>query len=189
MKQAYIFVEGEPDVAILKKLLPANLRKGVEILAGGGVDGATTLAASYLAKRRRPVALVLDADTNDKELIYERYDVARWSLDQVSGSTAFEVLIAKPSIEAVFFQDQALLEAATQHKFTELEWRLAKLQPQEILAKEPNGKLPTVQKLLDSLNKESIEKLRQHPLIQSLINFLSSVASNGKVQNGRSNNS
>ena len=178
--RAYIFVEGETDVAILKKLLPTNLRKGVEIHAGGGVYGASTLAASFLAKRQQPVALVLDADTNDEHLIFERYDIARWSLEQASVNTPYEVLIAKPSIEAIFFQDQALLESVTHHKFTELEWRLASLQPLAILTKEPNGKLPTVQKLLGSLNQESIEKLRQHPLIQSLTGFLASVIKNGK---------
>lgn len=187
MKQAYIFVEDEVDVAILKKLLLRNLIKSVDILAGGSVYGAESLAVSFLAKRRRPTALVLDADTNDENLIYERYDTARLLLDQVSGYTPYEVLIAKPSIEAVFFQDQALLEVFTHHKFTELDWRLAKLQPQAILAKEPNGKLPRVQKLLNSLNKEAIEKMRQHPLIQALINFLSSVVEHDKVQNGQSN--
>ena len=183
MNQAYVFVEGEQDVAILKKLLPAKLLKDVEILAGGGVYGASTLAASFLAKRQQPVALVLDADTNDEHLIYERYDLARWSLEQASVNTPFEVLIAKPSIEAVFFQDQTLLETITKHQFTELEWKLAKLQPQTILASEPGGKSAAIQKLLANLNKESIETLRQHPLIQSLTGFLSSVARNGKAQN------
>lgn len=175
MKRAYIIVEGATDAAILKKLLPANLLKDVDIMVGGGAYGARSLAFSLLAKRQQPVALVLDADTNDEQLIRERMDFSRWSLQQGSVNTPFEVFIAKPTIEAVFFQDRSLLETVTQHKFTELEWKLAKLQPQEILANEPGGKLQAVQRLLDSLNNESIEILRQHPLIQSLTTFLSSI--------------
>jgi len=184
MKKAYVITEGESDVAVLKKLLPAHLTKEVEIVSGQGDYGARSLAASILAARQRPVALVIDADTNDEQMIKERADFARWSLRQAAADVPFEVFVAVPSIESVFFQDQALIENFAHREFTDLEWRLVKLQPQELFANEPGGKRQVIQRLLHNLNKESVKLLQEHPLIQALTDFLSSVVENGNRSNG-----
>lgn len=180
MKQVYVITEGQTGVEILKHLLPPGLVKNVGFIVRDDAYSAHSMAVTILANSRIPVVLIIDADTNDEQLIHERLDFSRWSLKQAAVDVPFDVLLAKPSIEVVFFQDQSLLETVTQHKFTELEWKLAKLQPQALLANEPGGKLRAVQKLLRSLNKESLGVLRKHSLIQSLISFLSSILENGK---------
>jgi hypothetical protein len=180
MKSAFVITEGQTDLEILKRLLPSRVTKEVEFVAGGGRYGAQSLAASILAKRRIPVALVIDADANDEQVIREKLDFSRWLLKQAAVNVPFEVFLAVPSIEAVFFQDQALLEEITHRKFTDLEWKLIKLQPQELYANQPEGKLKLLQTFLNHLNQESVKVLQEHPLIQSLIHFLSIVAEKDK---------
>lgn len=172
MKKAYVVTEGETDIQILKRLLPARIANNATFIDGGGTYGAQSLASSLLAKRRIPVALVLDADANDAQIIHEKQDVSSWMLKQAAVNVPFKVLLAIPSIETVFFQDRPFLEAVTQRKFTDLEWKLAKLQPKEALAGSSGDNLQT---FLRHLTQESIKAMQEHPLIYSLIEFLSSV--------------
>ncbi len=175
MKKACIVTEGQTDIDILKRLLPPQLTREVEFIVGGGWSAAQSLAVSILAKRRIPVALVIDADANDEQIIHEKLDFSRWSLKQAAVNVPFEVFLAVPQIEAVFFQDQSFLENATHRKFSNLEWRLMKLQPKELFASNPMEKSRLLKTILDHLTRESIKVLQTHPLIKSLINFLSSV--------------
>lgn len=175
MKKACVVTEGQTDIEILKRLLPSELVKNVELVAGGGWSAAQSLAVSILAKRRIPVALVIDADANDEHIIHEKLDFSRWSLNQAAAHVPFEVFLAVPEIEAVFFQDRPFLEGATNRKFSDLEWKLMKLQPRELFADNPSEKSQLFQKILGRLDQDSVKTLQTHPLIKSLISFLSSV--------------
>ncbi len=182
MKTAYVIAEGQTDIEILKRLLPSRITKEVEFVAGGGRYGAQSLAASILAKRRIPVALVIDADANDEQIIREKLDFSRWLLKQAAVNVPFEIFFAVPEIEAVFFQDQSFLEEVTHRKFTDLEWKLVKLQPKELFANKPGEKGKLLQTILGHLDQDSIKVLQEHPLIQLLIKFLSSVIEKDKQQ-------
>ena len=175
MKKVCVITEGQMDIDILRKVLPARLTKDVEFVAGGGWSGAQSSAVTILAKRQITVALVIDAGANDEQIIREKLDFSRWSLKQAAVQVPFEVFLAVPQIEAVFFQDQAFLEKVTNRKFTDLEWKLMKLQPKELFADSPKEKAKLVRKILDNLNQDSTKVLQTHPLINALINFLSSV--------------
>lgn len=175
MKKACVITEGQTDIEILKSLLPPKLTKEVEFVVGGGWSGAQSLAVSILAKRRIPVALVIDSDANDEQVIHEKLDFSRWSLKQAAVQVPFEVFLAIPEIEAVFFHDQAFVEEAANRKFTDLEWRLMKLQPKELFVGNPMGKAQFLKRIFRTLNQDSIKMLQTHPLIKSLIGFLSSV--------------
>lgn len=182
MKKVCVVTEGQTDIDILKKVLPPKLAKEVEFVAGGGWSGAQSSAVTILAKRQIPVALVIDADGNDEQTIHEKLDSSRWLLKQAAVQVPFEVLLAVPQIEAVFFQDRPFLEDATNRKFTDLEWKLMKLQPRELFADNPTEKSRQLQNILRRLNRDSITKLQTHPLIKSLISFLSSVVIEEKKQ-------
>lgn len=175
MKKACVVTEGQTDIDILKSLLPAELTKEIEFVVGGGWSGAQSLAVSILAKRRIPVALVIDADANDEQVIHEKLDFSRWSLKQAAVQIPFEVFLAVPQIEAVFFQDRAFLQEVTNREFSDLEWRLMKMQPKELFAGASLEKSQLLKRILGGLNKDSIKVLQTHPLIKSLISFLSSV--------------
>lgn len=172
MKKVCVITEGQTDIDILKRVLPPKLAKEVEFVDGGGWSGAQSSAVTILAKRQIPVALVIDSDANDEQAIHEKLDFSRWLLKQAAVNVPFEVFLAVPQIEAVFFQDQPFLEEVVNREFTDLEWRLMKLQPNELFA--PNQKPLLLRRILRSLNQDSIKVLQTHPLIKSLINFLSS---------------
>ena len=171
MKKACVITEGQTDIDILKRVLPPRLTKEVEFVDGGGWSGAQSSAVTILAKRQIPVALVIDADANDEQAIHEKLDFSRWLLKQAALNVPFEVFLAVPQIEAVFFQDQPFLQEVMNRKFTDLEWRLMKLQPNELFASDQKPML--LRRILRNLNQDSIKVLQTHPLIKSLINFLS----------------
>ncbi|MDX2039838.1 MAG: hypothetical protein SF097_01255 [Acidobacteriota bacterium] len=175
MKKACVITEGQTDIDILKRVLPPSLTKEVEFVDGGGWSGAQSSAVTILAKRQIPVALVIDADANDEQTIHEKLDFSRWLLKQAAVQVPFEVFLAIPEVEAVFFQDQPFVEEIANRKFTDLEWRLMKLQPKELFVGSPMEKSQLLKRILGRLNQDSIKALQTHPLIKSLIGFLSSV--------------
>ena len=174
MMQAYIMTEGQSDANLLKRLLPAELEKDVVFVVGAGSSDAQSLARSILAVKHRPVALVLDADTVDAESIKARLGLNQDLLRYASAGTPFKVLLAVPTIEIILFQDRALLEKLTQHKFTDVEWAQAEFVPDVVLRKalSQNAQPIKLDDLIQRLTSEMIDTLRTHQLICELSQFL-----------------
>jgi hypothetical protein len=170
MKQAYVITE-DIDVEIFKKLLPKRLTKMVELIPSS--YSASSTSSTLLAVKRIPLALVVDAHTDDDTAIYERQDTLQYLLRQTAVRVPFKVLLAIPSIEAIVFQDRPLLEQLIHRQLTDTEWELAKYHPKKsltyFLGENP---LPG---LLKQLTEPAIAILQQHPLIIELMEFLSSV--------------
>ncbi len=171
MKRAYVVTEGKTDVAILKSLLPPNLVDQTGFVAGSGSYSAQTLAQSLLVAKQRPVALVVDADTEDVLSVQEKKDFLHEALNQVSPGVPFGVFVAVPEMEIVFFQEKPLLEKALHQSFSPLEWEMSKSGPKKFL-KLNNQDSET---LLPTLDPQTLGTLRQHPLIRDLSQFLASV--------------
>jgi FlaA1/EpsC-like NDP-sugar epimerase len=174
MIQAYIVTEGQFDANLLKRLLSAQLEKNVVFVVGAGSSDAQSLARSILAVKHRAVALVLDADTVDIESIKERVGLNQDLLRYASAGTPFKVFLAVPTIEIILFQDRALLEQLTQHKFTDVEWAQAEFVPGVVLRKAlgQNAQVIKLDDLIQRLTGEMIDKLRTHQLILDLSQFL-----------------
>jgi len=93
------------------------------------------------------------------------------------GTIPFEVLLAIPVIEIVFFQDKSLLERLIHRNFTDMEWELAQFHPKEFLSnvsKEHSIGL-NIEVMLSELTEETIDVFQKHTLICELSKFLSSV--------------
>ena len=170
MTRAYLVTEGDIDLAILKRVLPEAVATPVQFVAGRGLDSARSLARSLLASRHRPVALVVDADTDEQLAVQERVDFLNDYLQQGAGATRFEVFAAVPEIEVLFFEDRAYVEEISQEHFSERTWELAKRHPKDCLS---GG--PTIETLLADLPSETLHKIQRHPLVCDLTEFLSSV--------------
>ncbi|WYL96768.1 MAG: hypothetical protein HEQ35_25870 [Gloeotrichia echinulata IR180] len=176
MKLAYMITESDKDVEILQRLLPRNLSQNIKFIAGESSYRARSLASSLLATRKTPVALVLDAHTDNKSQIVERYDLIDYVLNQVSSGISYKVFMAIPQLEIVFIQDKSLIEKIAQRQFNDLEWQLAQSKPKEFLETVfGNSKEQINARIFGNINDEEIKKLQQHPLIQEIINFLSSL--------------
>jgi hypothetical protein len=170
---AYIITESKFDKEILEKLLPKHIVQDTEVVAASGKYGAQSLASTILAIKLLPVALVIDADTEDELRIREQADLLHQLLRQSSPGIPFEVFMAVPKLEVVFLENRSLIEKITERSFTDVEWQFAKSRPREFLEK-MLGKYPTfIQKTFVSLNDEDVFVLQQYPLIKGLISFLS----------------
>ena len=90
----------------------------------------------------------------------------------VADGVPFQILMAVPAIEVLFFQDRAFLEQLLGKPLTDLEWQLARQQPKQLLDMVQGGYQKFVETAISNLKDETIAMLRQHPLIQDLIKFL-----------------
>jgi hypothetical protein len=104
--KAYVVTEGAYDAALVPRALTSAGLENVHVAAAGGRSSAVSLARSILRSRRRPVALVMDADTTDPTRVREQAQVLSDLVfsDGVSGSTksaSFRVFLAVPVMESV----------------------------------------------------------------------------------------
>ena len=179
MKHAYIVTTEPSEAEILKKLLPREITKNVVFESRGESSAARTFAGSLLAAKRLPVVLVVDTATRDKMVVNEKLDMVRYLLRPYASGVPFKVLPAIPEIEAVFFEDRNFVERITGRKFSDLEWKFAKLSPKEALTTFLGAPEQLHKKILSRMTKEDIRALQQHSLIVELSEFLESALAYG----------
>ncbi len=175
MTQAYIITEGIADREILQAFLSSEINSVVEFVVGSGRYSAHSLARTLLATKQIPVVLMLDADTVAQTTILEQQDLLRSSLRQVASGTRFEVLLAIPEIEILLVQDiDYIMRLANRKPWSDLERKLAELQPKNFLRTILGDKVD-YRKILYGMDIPTKEHIEQHPLLQDLNRFLSSV--------------
>src|SRR5262249_1760204 len=81
---AYVLVEGPTDERIVRQLIPRDLLEGVGVHAAGSRSGIASLGRTLLVDRRKPLAVVVDADSVAPEVVEER----RQNLDDLLGLVA-----------------------------------------------------------------------------------------------------
>ncbi|HYW22206.1 MAG TPA: hypothetical protein VE956_23410 [Nodularia sp. (in: cyanobacteria)] len=177
MTLAYMIAEGETDIEILQKLLPKNLIQDIQFIAGESSYRARSLATSLLATRKIPVALVIDADTDNESQVFEKQDLINYLSNQASSGTPFQLLLAVPKLEILLLEDKSLIEKIAQRKFNDLEWQFAQSKPKEFLETVLGKKQSINEIIFSDIKKQEIKILQQHPLIQQMIVFLSSLTS------------
>ena len=175
MTLAYILTEGNTDIEILQKLLPKNLIQDIKFIAGASSYRARSLASSLLATQKIPVSLVIDADTDNPSQVFEKKDLINYVLSQVSSGIPFQISLAIPEIEIIFLQNKPLIEKIAQRQFNDLEWQLAQSKPKEFLETVLGKEQSINEKIFSNINDEEIKILQQHPLIQEIMIFLSSL--------------
>lgn len=180
MAEAYVVTEDEFDCMLLQRLLPEHLVRATSFEVSR--HSAPSLSRTILAVEQKPVALLVDAHTNDETAIQERTDILHYLLQQAAAGVPFRVFLAVPEIETVFFQDQALLERLTHTRFTEREWKLARLSPKAFLTEVVAAQSASLEHLVSSLSEDSISVLQQHPLVFELSAFLDSVAAANSLE-------
>lgn len=172
MIRAYVVTEGASDATLLKVLLPEKVVKEIEFFDGGGSSAARSAARTLLVARRRPVALVADADTNDSATVRERYLTLYELLDMASPGIRFEVFLAVPEIEALLVQDREILEKLLTAQLSDADIETAKAQPGRFLKDKLGADYARLAALVANLDVEEISMLRQHSLVRKLARFL-----------------
>lgn len=172
MTRTYIVVEGPTGAMILRAILPKDLLQDVKFINGQGGYGAISFARKLLMTERIPTAIVIDADAGQEAVVETQRQDLDFLLQQAAADVPYRLLLAVPEIETVFFQNRGLLEELLGRQFTDLEWHLAQQQPRLLLNSFPGGSSGFVPQALAKLNDKQREILCQHPLIQSLSQFL-----------------
>jgi len=182
----YIVTEGQFDATLLSRLLAEEVQVGVTIVAASGKSGAQSLARSLVAARRRPVALVLDADTTDEAFVHRQRLVARELLAMASPGIPTEVFMAVPSMEVLFFADPALLGRLTGGLAGDQSAR-GRYQPKQVLQEFLRMGLAPVldpSDLVRGLTDADATRMSEYPPVSDIKHFLQSTALT-QAANGR----
>jgi hypothetical protein len=182
VKRAYLITEGRLNSEILKMLLPKDLIQSVEFVPASSSYSVQSLARSILATRRAPVAVVLDAETDDEQKIREQKEFYEQTLNQVSTRTMFGVFIAKPDLPSILLKYPRFVDWLEHHRSSRSNTdsnRQQKLleEIKKVFDPQEEGSA------LLSLDHRTLEQLRKNLLLRSLTKFLGSVA---RAKNHRS---
>jgi len=175
MKKAYLVTQSKPDTAMFERLLPENMLDDVFLTEGAGRSSARSLAASILAVKQRPVALIVNAGTTDSDDIQAQKYVLRDILYRASPGIPFEVFLAAPEIEVIFLQNRHFIEKLANRKFSDSEWQAAALHPKKFLSALLKEERQVSAKLIEKIDDETVRTVQNHPLLKNVFNFLNSV--------------
>jgi hypothetical protein len=96
-------------------------------------------------------------------------------LRRASAGIPFQASLAVPEIEIILIQDKSLIEKIAQRQFNDLEWKFAQSKPKEFLETVLGKEQSINEKIFSNINDDEIKILQQHPLIQEIMEFLSSL--------------
>jgi hypothetical protein len=174
MKRIYILVEGLTDADFLRQILPQEVLRNAELVTAGGKSGVSSLARSVLVRRKRPVAVVMDSDSMDPEVIEEQQQSTEDLIRAADASIPVKVISAVPEIEAWFFAAPEAIGRVLGEEVS-AEWvSLGKRDPKGVLhqlASNSNKQWNTNQ-AIGSLDAHDIERIRAIPEVAELKTFL-----------------
>jgi hypothetical protein len=101
MSSIYLVVEDSDEAQMLRRLLPAQVRKKIEFVFREEGSSSISTARTLLALGGRPVALVVDAGTTDQSQIAAQRETLTGLLGNASPSLPYRVFIATPSLSEV----------------------------------------------------------------------------------------
>src|SRR5262249_15239207 len=133
---------------------------------------------TLLVMHKQPIAIMLDTDSLDPRVIYEKYQTTEYLLRVVASGTPFKVLLCTPVFEAVFFYEPERLARVFPEFDFEGQRMLYMTQPREALKVlfSHGGGPKTLAELLNALTEEDLQQLRPKPPIAELIQFCDEVA-------------
>ena len=180
MKRVYVLVEGPSDAAFLRRILPQEVLSGAELVTAGGRTGIPSLARSVLVRRKSPVAIIMDSDSMDPEVIEERQQSTEDLIRAADASIPVKVVCAIPEIEAWFFVSQETVERVVGQEVSEERLFLGKRDPCGMLQRlaENSGRRWDIDRAISALEASDVEQIREIPEVAELSAFLVQVQEN-----------
>jgi hypothetical protein len=177
MKRVYVLVEGQTDADFLRRVLASELTGDVELVPAGGSSSIPSLARTLVARRRKPVAVLMDSDSLAPDVIEERRDSTAELIQAAAGSVPVKVILAVPEMDAWFFAAPEVIERVLGTKVSN-EWVfLGKRDPAGVLGlleQHANHKWDTNQ-AIRSLDDHDVERIRAIPALSELSRFIEDV--------------
>ncbi len=177
-----IITESDADRKLLMAILPKKYRTRVEFASGNGRSSAQSLAQSVLVVTERPVVLVLDSDTTDRESIEDLRGLIDFGMRAAAAGKPYKLILAEPEIEILLVSGKNALSTITQSKRIEkYEWAYAKQVPRKYLKEKLGKETADFPNLLKNLPENVMEEIRKHPIVTEITNFLDAVDTGEKV--------
>ncbi len=185
----HILVEGESEAVLLEQLL-ADLKSShtYRITCVGGRDAVRPLARKFLLQYGEPTALVLDADTSDRDRVRQQQRDLDDYLGWAARDVPYTIQQFVPEMEVIFFDRRSALKRILGHDIPETTMLAGKRAPKEILAdllKERN--VSDRKGLMSSLSIPILRDLRQHPIVKQLRDFTEEFGANRPLVHKRAN--
>lgn len=183
MKQVYLFVEGPADATFLRRIIPPELLENVEIVAAGGGSGILSLARSIIVVRRKPVVVVMDADSIDPDVIEERRASTEELIRAAGASIPIKVVAAVPEIDAWLFAAPEAIARALGVSVSDEMVFLGKRDPSGVLQQlaEKNNTKWDSSRAVGLLESQDIDRIRALPEVSELCTFLKRVQKDDKA--------
>jgi hypothetical protein len=181
VRRVYVLVEGKNDEAMLRRVLSEELLEDVQLVNAGGSDSIPSLARSMLVRRRRPIAVLIDAHSLDPDVIDERQQGTEELIRAANSSIPVKVVTAIPEIEAWLLTTPETVARLVGQSVSQ-EWLdLGKRDPKHALtsmAAKANRKWDT-DEAIKSLDERDIQLIRTIPEVVALSEFLQNAKKNG----------
>jgi hypothetical protein len=171
--KAYILTEGPADVAFLQRIIEGKVKAPLEFVAAGGKSAVTSMAQSLIVSRRAPVAVVLDADTLDPQLVGEQERIYSDRLGSYSHGVPFRFFLAVPEMEHLLFESPGLLDSELGIQVSKHDAGEANVQPRQVLERLiRRSSFKNRQEFFGNLSDGAVKELARLPLVDALIRFL-----------------
>ena len=177
MSRAYVFVEAPIDAEFLRRLLTPEVLEGVQFISAGGYSKVASLARSLLVSRRNPVAVFLDADSINPDVVQERRQNMEELIKAAAANVPAKVIFAVPQIEAILFSSPEVIEKLFPDKVPSEFLSLGRRDPVgvlQVLAGRKNTQWD-LGLALQTLDAQDMDRMRFAPPIRELSNFLQSL--------------
>ncbi len=171
--KAYVVVEGPTDVSLITRLLPHEVQQQTAVVPAGGRANLTSAARTLLVTRRKPLAVLADADTVDESAVLDlRRETEQW-IRAVSGGVPFKVFMMVPEIEALLFRVPAAVERITGQQLSADSIAQSRYRPGRAILQLGQDKSGIIEQVVNGLTEEEVNVIRAASPIKELINFLS----------------
>lgn len=169
-----VIVEGKEDIAILRKVLPADVLEACEFQSANGTRKLVSHAGAHASKHHAPVVLVFDTNTLDQAVITRTVQEVRGQMASAVVGVPYDVIWFTPHIEMVFFEGTVDLKRIFPHFKDVFVNKLANEDPKSQLQAlfEKGGGPKKLSDFLDELTGEDVEKIRVEEPIYRLITFI-----------------
>lgn len=175
--KVYVVTEGPADVALFERVIKGVVKDGPVFVAAGAKSAVISMAQSLMVSRHAPVAVVLDADTSDPDLVLEQKGIYSDILRAYSQGVPFRVFLAVPSVEHLLFEQPGLLERELAIHISARDMGEAMVRPKQTLDRlTKRSSFKSRDGFLANLSDQAARELAQLPLMDALIRFLRSPA-------------
>lgn len=179
----HIIVNSNMVAMLLLKVLGDEQRNGViELRASAPLSSLYGSAKTFLGVKNEPVAILLDANSTDAQVVDRLRESAAEVIGDTAGAAPLKILVAVPAVEALLFERSDAVKRAFPHA-SETLIEIGKLNPATALSRlDPSGSaaFATVP-VLKELNEEDIAAIRSMSPVKDLLAFLAELQKDGVV--------